>query len=164
MHTNSRRRLFAALLAGLVVLWPAILWAHARLTGSEPRAKAQLAVVPSVIRLWFSEPPELALTTITLKDSSGTAVALGPVAPDSSRLGVRASITSRLTPGRYTVVWRVVAGDGHPVSGSYSFVVLASAVAQPDTATSADTMRSGGTTGSDVEPQSSSAESVAYVA
>ena len=142
MRTNSRRRLFASLLAGVVVLWPALLWAHARLLRSDPAAKAQLTTMPSAIRLWFSEAPELALSSITLKDSAGVIVPLGAVAKDTSKLSLRAAIEGRLAPGRYTVTWRVTASDGHPLTGSYSFVVLASAVtvAGVDTNQSAMTM------------------------
>lgn len=32
MSTTKRERLFALLLAGVVVLWPTLLWAHARHT------------------------------------------------------------------------------------------------------------------------------------
>jgi copper transport protein len=165
MRPTSQRRALAIVLAAIVSLWPAIAWAHARLTRSEPGAKAELALVPSMIRLWFSEAPEVALTTITLRDSAGAAIALGPVTADSSKLGVSAGITRRLMPGRYTVVWRLAGRDGHPVSGSYSFVVLASAVARVDGATVPDTVRRGTqVTVSDTDMSAPSAESTAYVA
>jgi copper transport protein len=133
MRITRPRRLFISLLAGAGVLWPTLLWAHARLTRSDPAAKAQLATMPSAIRLWFSEAPELALSSITLKDSAGVVVALGPLAADTSKLGLRATIDRALTPGRYTVTWRVAASDGHPLKGSYSFVVLAEAMAADTT-------------------------------
>ena len=164
MRTSSRKRLIATLLAGAVVLWPAVLWAHARLTRSEPGAKTELAVVPTVIRLWFSEAPEVALTSITLKDSTGVAVPLGLVARDSSKLGVRAPITAPLKPGRYTVGWRVAGSDGHPISGSFTFLVLASAVTATESEAVVDTLRRDTTAANDVEASAPSGESPAQVA
>ena len=164
MRTTSRQRLFVTLFAGVAVLWPALLWAHARLTRSEPGAKAELAVVPSVIRLWFSEAPESALSTITLTDSAGAVVAVGPVASDSSRLGIRAPITAPLMPGRYTVAWRVAGRDGHPITGSYTFVVLASAAPQPSVAPDADSLRRASTPPVEADDAGPSGESAAYVA
>jgi copper transport protein len=133
MRISKAKRVALVLMAGVAVLWPALLWAHARLTRSDPVAKSAVAIIPSVIRLWFSEAPEVALSTITLKDSAGIAIPLGAVTPDSSKLGLQARIDRPLVPGRYTVGWRVAAGDGHPVSGSYGFVVLATAVPSADT-------------------------------
>jgi copper transport protein len=152
------------LLAGGVVLWPTLLWAHARLTRSDPAAKAQLSVVPSIIRLWFSEAPELALSSITLKDSAGTVVPLGQVTPDTSKLGLRATINGPLKPGRYTVTWRVAASDGHPLSGSYSFVVLGSAVTAADTNQSVMSMPHDSAAMPSDTPSGPSPESVGYVA
>jgi methionine-rich copper-binding protein CopC len=152
------------LLAGVVVLWPTLLWAHARLTRSDPAAKSQLSAIPSAIRLWFSETPELALSSITLKDSAGSVLPIGLMTPDSSKLGLRATINGRLTPGRYTVTWRVAASDGHPLTGSYSFVVLSSAVTMADTNRSVMTMpHDSSSTASDV-PGAPSPESLGYVA
>ncbi|MBB4661213.1 copper resistance CopC family protein [Conexibacter arvalis] len=38
-----------------------------------------------------------------------------------SGASVRATFARKLAPGRYTVRWRAVAGDGHAQSGSWSF-------------------------------------------
>ena len=117
----------AALVVGAVLLTPAVLWAHARLTRSEPSAKARLEAAPTVVRLWFSEAPELAVSSVVVKDSTGAVMAVGPLERDTSKLGVRAAVLSRLAPGTYTVTWRVAAADGHPTTGTFSFTVLATA-------------------------------------
>ena len=85
MRISKTKRVALVAGAAVAVLWPALLWAHAHLTRSEPVAKSAGAIVPSVIRLWFSEAPEVALSTITLKDSAGDAIPLGPVTGDSSK-------------------------------------------------------------------------------
>ena len=35
---------------------------------------------------------------------------------------IRAYLKTGLTPGKYTVTYRVVSEDGHPIRGSYSFI------------------------------------------
>jgi copper transport protein len=104
--------------------------AHAHLERSDPAAGARLAAAPSVIRLWFSEAPELALSTVTLVDSLGATVALRAAeqGPDGPR-SVQYAIAGTLAPGLYRVRWRVVPADGHPSSGSFVFRVLPSAPA-----------------------------------
>jgi copper transport protein len=110
-------------------LCPAPAWAHAHLKRSEPAAGSNVTGSPQVIRLWFSERPELSMTLISMKDANGNAVALA--APENDRgdpLVISARISQRLPAGRYTVAWRTAASDGHPSHGTFSFVVLAEAV------------------------------------
>jgi copper transport protein len=126
----SRRTLLAASIAlMLAVLVPTrSVSAHAHLERSDPAAGARLSVAPAAIRLWFSEAPELALSTVTLLDALGARVALAAAeqGPDGPR-SVRYAIAGTLAPGLYRVRWRAVPADGHPSSGSFVFRVLASA-------------------------------------
>ena len=116
-------------LVALSLLLPAVLWAHARLTRSEPGSSAELRTTPKVIRLWFSEAPEVSVTRVTLRDSAGKDVSLGTPAHGDSRLDVIIPIAGTLDAGKYTVAWKTAADDGHPSSGSFTFVVLPGAVA-----------------------------------
>ncbi|GAC1516887.1 MAG: hypothetical protein NVS1B4_14860 [Gemmatimonadaceae bacterium] len=110
---------FAAMLA-----LPGVLLAHARLTSSIPLAGAHVALPPRAIRLWFSEEPETALTTISVTGPGAERVALGIVARDSaSRLAVMAPIMEALAPGRYVVVWQTAAADAHPSRGRFAFFI-----------------------------------------
>lgn len=130
MTVARRRRLacFAACAAILAV--PGLLWAHAHLVKSDPSANAQLATSPSAIRLWFSEAPELAFTQVILLSPDSAHMPLDSVVKDpQSSMAVMVSIPERLAPGRYTVVWRTAAADGHPSSGRIAFTVLTGATA-----------------------------------
>jgi putative copper export protein/methionine-rich copper-binding protein CopC len=147
----------AVVVLGATLAWPALLWAHARLTRSEPAANARLEVAPTVIRLWFSESPELSLSSITLEDSSGAAIHLGAVRRGDTTLAIEVTILDTLKAGRYTVGWRVAGSDGHPTSGSFAFNSGATVVA-------ADTMRSAVETASASSTEDNPAESLAYVA
>ena len=133
MRITKGRRVALSVFGGVAVFWPALLWAHARLTKSEPAAKAESAVAPSMIRLWFSEAPEIALSSITLKDSAGTVHPVGPLMRDGSKLEIMARIDRPLEPGRYTVGWRIASSDGHPITGSFTFAVLAGSPPAADT-------------------------------
>jgi putative copper export protein len=84
---------------------------------------------PQLIRLWFSEQPELSMTSIAMKDANGNAVALA--APENDRgdpLMISVRVFQPLPAGRYTVAWRTAGSDGHPSHGTFSFVALAEAV------------------------------------
>ena len=113
-----------AMMAALLV--PERAWAHALLKRSEPAGGSQLAAPPGVIRLWFSEQPELSMTFVSLKDSAGEAFAMSPAEREKSgQMGLAFNVLSALPPGRYTLAWRTAASDGHPSHGKFTFVVIA---------------------------------------
>lgn len=66
---------------------------------------------------------------------------------------VTQAVTGALPNGEYTVGWRVVSADGHPVSGSYTFTVRGSsggaqpAAPAPSTTKAASSEDSGGSSG-----------------
>jgi copper transport protein len=122
---RTRRLLLALVLASLV---PAVARAHGHLQRSSPSAGDALRAAPRLLRLEFSEAPELAMSTVRLLDSLGRDIRLSPVhtAGDSLRVLV-AELGEGLVPGRYTVRWRIAGRDGHPVHGQYDFVVLPNA-------------------------------------
>ena len=108
------------------ILCPAVAWAHAHLKRSDPSDGSRLFNSPQVIRLWFTERPELSLTVVSLKDTTGRGFTLAPLVSDSADpLMVSAPVSQPLPLGRYTVAWRTAASDGHPSHGTFSFVVLA---------------------------------------
>jgi len=127
----------AGLIAFLAVLsLPLALWAHAHLRRSEPSANARLASSPSAIRLWFTERPELAFTRVQLRAADSSDIALGNAARmTDDAMGVTVPIGAPLTPGKYTVLWRTAAADGHASSGSFHFELAGPApvVASVDT-------------------------------
>jgi len=136
---NRSLRILAMLSALLV---PEQAWAHAHLKRSEPAAGSQLAAPPLVIRLWFSEQPELSMTFASLKDSAGRAFALSSAEREKTgQMGIAFNVLEALQPGRYTLTWRTAASDGHPSQGKFTFVVVngpASASALPDKGTDLD--------------------------
>ncbi len=126
---------FAALAMGLVLpATPAV--AHASLLHSTPAEGAVLAQAPGVVELVFGEPVALVPDGVQLYDNTGGHRTMPAEQLDAT---VIVSLPSDLPEGGYTLGWRVVSDDSHPVSGVLSFTVglsgsAAPAVAQNDTA------------------------------
>jgi copper transport protein len=121
-------RLLALLLAATAILLaPAEAHAHLHLEGSAPSANDTLAVVPTVIRLAYSESVELGFSDLSLVGPLGE-VRLGElVVPVDSPAVLEAAIAGRLVAGEYTVRWQAASADGHPMRGEYTFVLAANA-------------------------------------
>jgi putative copper export protein/methionine-rich copper-binding protein CopC len=116
-------RTSALAVAASVIVWPAVLFAHGVLRKSEPANGSTLDAVPTVIRLTFSEAPQLAFTRVELIGPDSQRVALSGLrtaAPDSAVVIV-ADVLGPLSAGRYRIAWQIASADGHPVRGSVTF-------------------------------------------
>jgi len=109
-----------------VLITPALLFAHARLVRSSPAAMSILSSPPTTLKLWFSEKPELRFSSISLTDSAGATIPIGPLSAGDS-MSVTAEIQKPLPVGRYSIAWRTAAADGHGTNGRFTFVVAAPA-------------------------------------
>ena len=126
-----RKFLRSALVIALL-LAPARVWAHAHLKRSDPAAGSRVTNALLVIRLWFTERPELSLTSASLKDADGKGIAMmSPEAGEPGDNEVRFRLSGPLLPGHYTLTWRVAASDGHPSRGTIGFTVVAESPAPP---------------------------------
>lgn len=97
---------------------------HLHLVRSEPAANDTVATAPAAVKFWFSERPELAITTVKVTSSTGEAVKLAPLTVDAGANGpLVAGIRGPIEKGTYMVTWRTTATDGHPASGKFDFVV-----------------------------------------
>ncbi|MEU7614323.1 copper resistance CopC family protein [Micromonospora sp. NPDC049204] len=135
-------RLGAAALAVLVALLipasPA--WAHNSLKSSTPARDTTLSRAPTEVALEFMQRLDPTFTTIVLTDAAKRKLTTG--APVVTGATSTVQITGALPNGRYTVAYRVVSADGHPVQGSYPFTVAdpaSSAAPVADAGTSAAT-------------------------
>ena len=126
MTASWRTRLFGAacLSAALLLAVPTEAAAHGRLKGSSPQANAHLSAAPTEVRLTFTERAEMALTTVRLLGPQGGVILLEPlVVADSAGLSVMAPIAGALGEGVHTVEWQTAGRDGHPVRGTFQFVI-----------------------------------------
>lgn len=116
-----RRALLAA--AAFVVAVCGVIptaWAHDYLVGSNPKANGTVATAPRTVTLTFDD--------IVLSKPARPQVAVeGPdgryyeTACASALDRVVTSPVALGPTGKYTVTWRIVSADGHPVSDSISF-------------------------------------------
>ena len=107
----------------LLVCLPAAATAHAVLVKSTPARRAVVAVTPPRVELQFNERLEPAYSTLSVWSAANARIDDGKavVGPDDPR---RLSILlPPLTPGRYTVRYRVLSVDGHIVEGTVPFEV-----------------------------------------
>lgn len=122
---NSRLSRAARWIGAFALIVPGAYAMHLHLVKSTPREGDVLTAVPTAVRLWFSQKPEVSLTTIRLLREDSSVVNLGKVARTDDSLSVAAPVTAGLMPGGYIVTWRTLSKDGHAVRGSYQFTVAA---------------------------------------
>ncbi|MEU3458066.1 copper resistance CopC family protein [Micromonospora sp. NPDC006766] len=119
----SAAAIVATLLAALAVLLapasPAA--AHNALRAATPAQDSRLTAPPTQITLEFLQNLSPSFTTIVLTDAGQRKIPTGePVVAGATGT---VTISQPLANGTYTVAYRVVSADGHPVQGSYSFTV-----------------------------------------
>ncbi|MEU3858033.1 copper resistance protein CopC [Streptomyces sp. NPDC028722] len=116
--------LLPALLLGLVLGTAAPASAHAVLRASDPADGTVLRTAPRHVTLTFTEPVGLLTDSFRVYDPRNHRLRTGPAdhAPGGSGTA-RVSLPARLATGTYTVAWRVVSADSHPVSGALTFSV-----------------------------------------
>ena len=117
-------RAFAVLALG--ALWAlsgsATAWGHATLAASNPANDAVLKSAPSSVTLRFDEPVETVFGALRVYDTRGRRVDDGGLRQPSGD-SIAVSIDRVLARGSYTVAWRVVSADTHPVHGAFVFSV-----------------------------------------
>lgn len=117
-----KRSPFAALtafLAALVLLGtagPAL--AHDALKSSDPAKGATVESIDKV-RLEFTSP--IRIPVVIVRGPGGTAYQSGD--PDAGGKVVTQELKGTLPNGKYTIAYRVVSSDGHPIEGEIPFTV-----------------------------------------
>ncbi|MFF7793456.1 copper resistance protein CopC [Streptomyces sp. NPDC007991] len=136
-RTAARVLVAPAALAVLAVAAPQAA-AHTELDTSSPGKSATLAGLPSRVTLTFSDAMTRKYAKVAITGPDGKSAAAGDPQVDGKTVAL--PIDTASPPGRYTVGYRVVSADGHPVSGSYTFIVRAtgSPSASPRAAETAD--------------------------
>ncbi len=117
-----RRGLVCAVLAavfGLLFASPAA--AHAELVATNPANGAQLAEAPDEIEMTFTESVDVLDDGFRLVDSVGATVPTAEPVADGHTISW--PMPADLPDGPYTVTWKLVSSDGHPVAGAFSFGV-----------------------------------------
>lgn len=96
---------------------------HAMLQRAEPRADSTLKRPPDEVRLYFSERLEPAYSAVRVLDERNTQVDRRDSRVDRANPAVLRATLPPLSPGTYTVVWRVLSIDADVTEGRYTFRV-----------------------------------------
>lgn len=126
MISSPRRRTFARFF--LVVTFALGMpitsaFAHSMLVKAEPARRAVLTKAPNQVRLWFNEKIEGDYASLVVLDAKKQPITeLKPtLAPDDQKSIILP--LPDLTPGKYSVKFRVLSVDGHVVESSFDFTV-----------------------------------------
>jgi methionine-rich copper-binding protein CopC len=97
--------------------------AHSMLVKAEPPRRAVLAKTPAQVRLWFNEELEGEYASLIVLDAEKHPVT--EIKPQLAQDDPKSIVLPlpELTPGKYSVKFRVLSVDGHVVESSFDFTV-----------------------------------------
>lgn len=153
MKRPSLAALAALVLAFLLCAAPALpAQAHTSLKSSDPQKNAQVKTL-SKVTLEFAD--SVRFPVVVVRGADGKRYEQGAPAVDGPK--VTADVAQPVPPGRYTIAWRVVSPDGHPLEGEIPFTVIgdqslgtATSVAEPAASSAASSTAS--STGASTAP------------
>lgn len=105
--------------------------AHDELVGTEPAADSTVEVLPPSIELTYSNIPSGIGAQVQVLDDAGTDWAEGPV--EFVNRTASQAIRTDAPAGEYTVNWRVVSSDSHPIEGTFTLTAQQGSTTAPDT-------------------------------
>jgi copper resistance protein C len=104
---------------------------HNQLLSTNPPDHAYVAAGPARVSLTFDLPAQRGLSTIIVTGPDGHQWQAGPATEQA------ATVTAPLRPlgpaGNYTVAWRIISADGHPVRGTFQFTLTTPGTGTPAT-------------------------------
>ena len=128
VHRNIALAATTAMVFLLSVLMAPTAFAHADLQVSTPEDGESLEIAPEEIRLTFSEELFEELVEISILDATGdlySTIEVEQTPPPGTDVIFPWPIQA--PPGEYSIAYRVVSADGHPVTGTISFSYAATA-------------------------------------
>lgn len=123
--------------------------AHDVLEATDPADGSAVRTVPAKIGLTFDHTPIAIGSIVRVEDATGADQADGPVAIVDNH--VTQAVKTDASEGKYTVVWRVVSSDGHPIEGTFTFTAGAASPTAGTASPSASPAAAGTGTGLQTE-------------
>ena len=118
---TSLRQLFGVVVVtAATVAASATLDAHMKVEKSEPAANATVAAPQPHVQIFFSEAPDVKISTLTIKGPSEKTKLTQLHAMDKSLM---AMVEGDMPDGLYTVSWQSAGPDGHVQKGDFAFTV-----------------------------------------
>ncbi|WP_329223903.1 copper resistance protein CopC [Streptomyces sp. NBC_01485] len=98
--------------------------AHAALRGADPADGSVVKTAPGSITLTFTESVGLLDDSFRVFDPDNQRVKTGRAGHADGRADTaRVTLPGKLGTGTFTVAWRVVSADSHPIAGAFTFSV-----------------------------------------
>ncbi|TPQ18880.1 copper resistance protein CopC [Streptomyces sporangiiformans] len=98
--------------------------AHSALRDTDPREDSVVKTAPKQVTLTFTESVGLSDDSIRVLDPENRDVSVGEAAHAAGRSDTaRVRLRDDLPDGTFTVAWRVVSADSHPIAGAFTFSV-----------------------------------------
>ena len=113
------RMLLPLATAALLLVFSAPAQAHDALESSNPANGSTVSAMPAKVELTFDHTPIAINSIVRVEDATGADQADGPVQIVDNQ--VSQPVKPGAPQGKYTVVWRVVSSDGHPIEGTFTF-------------------------------------------
>lgn len=109
--------LTAAAIASLLAMGAA---AHSEKEATTPADGATLSETPDMVHMVFDDPMRVTMVRLLNEDGAEMPLERGTSLDPSLEFHAE---PEPLGPGAYTVEWRGLSGDGHAMSGSFSFEI-----------------------------------------
>ncbi len=110
-------------MAVILCVYAAPTLAHSMLVKAEPPRRAVLAHAPAQVQLWFNEEIEGDYASLVVLDAEKHPVTeVKPTLAPDDRKSIVLPLPE-LTPGKYSVKFRVLSVDGHVVESYFDFSV-----------------------------------------
>lgn len=118
-----RRLLIALLSFAVLVLASPFSAAHGEIVSTFPEQYSNATPIPTQVWIQFDGNLQTldgqAINTLEVIDSTGIAVSYGDPIIEGGKISTK--VSGQSAPGVFTVNYRIVSEDGHPVEGSYTF-------------------------------------------
>ena len=99
--------------------------AHGEIVETWPEQNANVVAVPNEIWIQFDgnlqQLSGKAINTLAVSDSTGVDIGVGEPLIEGGRISIK--VSDQAAEGMFTVRYRIVSQDAHPVEGSYTFNV-----------------------------------------
>ena len=120
------RQKIAAICAVIALLAPHPAQAHTSLVSSVPMKNSTIKAIPKTIALTFDEKLIMLagknVSKFSVVGPDGKEIKLGPITLTNQIISA-AILEPKPKPGTYKINYRVISGDGHPVSGIIKFTL-----------------------------------------
>ena len=113
----------AALMCLVSFLMQSRAMAHAFLDRAEPRVGSVVPAAPKEVKIWFTQEPEHAFSSIQVFDANGKQIDKADTRTDPNDDKVLIVSLPDVGPGTYRVVWHVLSIDAHRTQGEFKFTV-----------------------------------------